>query len=62
MTARVVPLGSAEAGDARVAGTTDERLALVHELTARMWSLTGKPLPTYERHEMPVTLSRLVDQ
>lgn len=30
------------------------RVELVAELSARMWELTGRPLPDYSRSEMPV--------
>ena len=59
ITVRVVPLRSAEAGDARMGGTTDERVAAVALLTAEAWRLAGRPLPTYSRDAMPVVLSTL---
>ena len=62
MTARVVPLASDEAGDARVGGTVAERLALVGELSRRMWAASGQPFPTYTRQTMPVRLTTLADQ
>jgi hypothetical protein len=62
MTARIVPLGSDEAGDARVGGTVAERLALVGELSCRMWALTKQPVPSYTRATMPVRLTTLADQ
>ena len=62
MTARVVPLHSDEAGDARVGGTPDERLALLSELSRRMWALTQQPFPSYTRATMPVRLSTLREQ
>ena len=62
MTARIVPLRSDEAGDARVGGTVAERVALVGELSRRMWALTGQPLPSYTRATMPVKLSTLAEQ
>jgi hypothetical protein len=62
MTARVVPLRSDEAGDGRVGGTVDARVALVAELSRRAWALGGKPIPVYTRQTMPVKLSRLQDQ
>ena len=62
MTARVVPLGSREAGDARVGGTVEERLALVAELSEMMWARTGLPLPSYTRATMPVRLTTLEAQ
>jgi hypothetical protein len=62
MTARVVPLGSDEATDARVAGTVAERLAILSELSRRMWALTQQPVPSYTRSTMPVKLSTLAEQ
>jgi hypothetical protein len=62
MTVRIVPLASAEASDARVGGTVDDRLSLVRELSRRMWTLTGHPMPVYDRSTMPVKLSTLAEQ
>lgn len=62
MTARVVPLRSDEAGDARVTGTVAERLALVDEMSRRMWALTKRPFPSYTRSTMPVKVTTLADQ
>jgi len=59
MTARIVPLRSAEAGDARVAGTASDRLELVGALSARAWLLTGRPLPGYARSTMPIRVAPL---
>lgn len=61
MTARIVPLASREAGDARMAGTLEERLAAVAELTAEAWRLAGRPLPTYPRATMPIVIASLKD-
>jgi hypothetical protein len=62
MTARIVPLASDEASDARVVGTSGERLALVAELSRRMWAITKRPMPTYTRQTMPVRVTTLADQ
>lgn len=62
MTARLVPLGSDEAGDGRVAGTPTERLAILADLSRRMWELTRRPLPAYTRKTMPVKVTTLADQ
>jgi hypothetical protein len=62
MTARVVPLRSDEASDSRVEGTPAERLAVLAELSRRMWALTQRPLPSYTRSTMPVKLSTLGEQ
>jgi hypothetical protein len=59
MPARIVPLTSREAGEARVGGTAAERLALVAELSDRAWKLSGRALPTYTRATMPVVRSTL---
>jgi hypothetical protein len=62
MTVRIVPLRSDEAGDARVDGTAGERLALLKELSRRMWVLGRKPTPSYTRRTMPVKLTTLSEQ
>ena len=62
MTARIVPLSSPEAGDARMGGTVEERLAAVAELTLEAWQLSGRELPTYQRATMPVTVTTLAEQ
>ncbi len=59
MTARVVPLTSREAGESRVGGTPSERLALLTELSLSAWALTGRPLPTYTRATMPISIRPL---
>ncbi len=59
MTVRIVPLRSAEAGESRVAGTIDERVALVGILSEELWTRTQRPLPTYTRATMPVNIITL---
>lgn len=61
MSIRVVPLSSAEAGDSRMGGTVDDRVAAVAELSVAAWRLAGCPLPTYTRATMPVVLTTLAD-
>lgn len=61
MTARVVPLSSPEAGDPRMGGTVEERLAAVTALTLEAWRLAGRPLPAYTRATMPVVVTTLKD-
>ena len=61
LTARVVPLTSPEAGDPRMGGTLEERVAAVAVLTAEGWRLSGRPLPTYTRATIPVVVSTLQD-
>jgi hypothetical protein len=62
MTARVVPLRSDEASDARVGGTATDRLELLRDLSRRMWALTKRPLPSYDRSSIPVKLTSLSEQ
>ena len=59
MSARVVSLGSDEAGDSRMGGTVDERVAAVAALTAEAWRLAGRPLPSYVRSTMPALKATL---
>lgn len=62
MTARVVPLTSREAGDPRMGGTVDERVAAVAVLTELAWTLAKRPFPTYTRATMPVVMTTLAAQ
>jgi hypothetical protein len=62
MTARVVPLASPEAGDPRMGGTVDERVAAVAILTEHAWALAGRSFPSYSRANMPVVLTTLAAQ
>ena len=59
MTFRRVPLRSNAAGDARVSGSVDERLALVRELSLSAWRGTGRTLPAYDRATLPFRRARL---
>jgi hypothetical protein len=51
-----------QAEDSYVAGTIDERLALVARLSRRAWAATGRPIPRYTRATIPVVVTRLADQ
>lgn len=63
MTVRIVPLASREAGEQPTSPeSATERLALVRELSERMWRLSGRPLPSYTRATMPIRVSRLEEQ
>lgn len=62
MTVRVVPLRSHEAADGLVGGTATKRLALLRELSQRMWTLTRQPVPSYSRSTMPVRITTLSEQ
>lgn len=47
-------LAEAPGGDDLSATTTvEQRLAMMWELALASWALTGQPLPTYSRAEMP---------
>lgn len=62
MTYRVVPLESDEARDARLGSTVAERVEMVMALSIAAWVASGKPLPKYERHNIPFRLSYLHEQ
>jgi hypothetical protein len=51
---RLYRLGDEPDDDLSQITTVEERLAMVAVLTAEAWSLAGKPLPAYARHETPV--------
>ncbi len=57
---RVVASHDASASSENLAGTLPpaELVALVWELSARMWELTGRPQPTYTRGSIPVRVVR----
>ena len=68
LTARIVPLESVEAADARVGGTASERLTILAELSRRM-DLTRRPRPTYSRksisgptHDAPRSVAQRVNE
>ena len=60
MTVRRVPQGSREAGEARVGGSMDERLALVSVLSLSAWANSKRQLPVYRREEMPIRRTTLL--
>jgi len=51
---RVYRLGDEPADDLSATTTAAERLAMMWPLTLRVWALTGRPLPDYERSETPI--------
>ena len=55
---RVFRLGAEPRDDLSATTTVSERLEILRELTARAWRLTGRALPTYQRHEIPVRVIR----
>ncbi|HET7622109.1 MAG TPA: hypothetical protein VFK39_09550 [Gemmatimonadaceae bacterium] len=58
MVARVYKLGAEPGDDISSNSTPEERLAMVVVLTRRMWALTGRPIPSYRRSEIPVSIVR----
>lgn len=56
---RLYRLGEEPSEDLSALTTPAERIMMVWELTARMWELTGLPLPSYTRGTMPGRLQRL---
>ena len=57
-SARICRLGEEPREDLSAVTTAEERFGMVGELTARMWALTGRPLPSYGRSEMPIVVVR----
>lgn len=57
LPARVVRLGDEPGDDLSDVTTAEERLAILRELTVRAWRLTGRPVPTYRRDEIPVRVT-----
>ena len=51
-------LGQEPLRDALDRSTVDERLAMMWPLAKEAWSVAGKPIPTYERRNMPGTLTQ----
>jgi hypothetical protein len=52
---RLYRLGDEPGDDQSGTNTPEERLAMMWDLALDAWSLTGRPLPDYPRHETPVT-------
>ncbi len=51
---RVYPLGHEPGDDLTASTTAEERIAMVAELTARMWELAGGTHQPYSRQTIPV--------
>lgn len=58
MPVRVRRLDEAASDDILDAMCAHERIALVAELSRRMWELTRRPVPRYERSDMPIRVIR----
>ncbi len=54
-------LGEEPSQDLTLTTTPEERLEMVETLSVEAWTLTGKPFPSYSRHEMPVVRRALRD-
>ncbi len=57
-SARVYRLGEEPGDDLSALTTPEQRLEMVAVLTRRMWELTGRPVPSYERAAMPGRVRR----
>lgn len=55
---RVYHLGEEPGDDLSATTTLTERLEMMWTLRDRMWELTGRPLPTYRRSEIPIVVIR----
>ncbi|MDX2121569.1 MAG: hypothetical protein SF070_11010 [Gemmatimonadota bacterium] len=55
---RIFRLGEEPGDDLSAETTAEQRLAMVWELSARMWELAGSPRPSYARGDMPIRLTR----
>jgi len=55
---RILQLGDGPDDDLSAVTTAEERLAMVWQLSERMWELTGRPIPAYERASIPVKVVR----
>jgi hypothetical protein len=52
---RVYRLGEEPGDDLSRSSTATERLAMMWDLARDAWSLSGRPVPDYLRHETPVS-------
>jgi hypothetical protein len=52
---RVYRLGGEPGDDQSRSSTATERLAMMWDLARDAWSLSGRPVPDYPRHETPVS-------
>ena len=51
---RKVRLGDEPGDDLSGSTTAEERLAMMWPLAVEAWSLTGEPMPEYEREDTPI--------
>jgi hypothetical protein len=55
---RIYRLGEEPGDDLSAVSTPEQRLAMVAELSRRLWSLTGRPVPSYTRAGIPGRVHR----
>jgi hypothetical protein len=55
---QITSLDAAVDDDGFVDAPPGERVAMVYELTLAAWALSGRPMPTYSRAEIPGRLIR----
>lgn len=55
---RIFRLGEEPGDDLSDTTTPGQRLEMVWTLRDRMWELTGQPIPTYSRSEIPIKIIR----
>ena len=55
---RKFPLGGEPSEDLRDSTTAEERLDMMWPLTVEAWTLGGRPIPDYARHEAPIRCIR----
>ena len=58
LQACVFRLGEEPTDDLSSITTAEQRLEMVPELSRRMWELSGRAIPTYERARIPVRVVR----
>ncbi len=51
---RTLRLGDDAGDDLSATTTAQERLAMMWPLAVEAWSLTGRPMPDYERRDAPL--------
>jgi hypothetical protein len=52
-------LGEEPGDDLSTTTTAEQRIEMVWQLSARMWELSGRPMPQYSRATMPIAIVAL---
>lgn len=55
---RIYRLGEEPGDNLSDVTSPSQRVEMVWELSARMWELTGKPVPAYTREQIPIRIIR----